>query len=372
MCNLEHYKSIQLFWKSNAQKSLNLLLTSRNYNQRGLLVFYFDATQNAWVLKDQFSLSGVTLIPLHEYNGLNLNFADVPSGQTLKRFCKPISPYNFHLFTSNWNTPKFDPKRQHAPGIKPVRSEWFKKPPIKRQPLVEKRLTVAELQKDPLVLKKSKYRYATKAFYAKQSDFPRSKWIRTSRLGSLTGSRGHFSLSYSYSMQHTLFNFLQWKFDISLSDLQSFRMTNRMTTGSLMNNLSVWLLTRLPHVLVSAGFCHTYTAANKLITSGQVKVNGLTITDINYCIKIGDSIVLNTLVRPTKFKDNLVPSHLLVNWKLSLIVVKSNLTLTSSVVDDLLMKSSLNLKRKKVSGNLKNPMSTFVWRMVLFVRNLSH
>jgi hypothetical protein len=75
--------------------------------------------------------------------------------------------------------------------------------------VIEKRLTVAELQKDPLVLKKSKYRHATKAFYAKQSDFPRSKFIRASRFASLSGSRGHFSLSYSYSLQQILINFFQ-------------------------------------------------------------------------------------------------------------------------------------------------------------------
>jgi hypothetical protein len=52
------------------------------------------------VLKDQFNSAGVTLISAQNYGSLNINFADVKSGQTLKRFLKPISPYNFHLFTS--------------------------------------------------------------------------------------------------------------------------------------------------------------------------------------------------------------------------------------------------------------------------------
>jgi hypothetical protein len=104
--------------------------------------------------------------------------------------------------------------------------------------VIEKRLTAAELQKDPLVLKKSKYRHATKAFYAKQSDFPRSKFIRASRFASLSGSRGHFSLSYSYSLQQTLINFLQWKFDMSVADLQSYNVSNRMTSSSAMSNLA--------------------------------------------------------------------------------------------------------------------------------------
>ena len=236
MCNLEQFKFIQLSWKAKSKKTFNVLLEARKYSKRGLLVLYFDVAQDAWVLKDQFNSAGVTLISAQNYGSLNINFADVKSGQTLKRFLKPISPYNFHLFTSEWNTPKFDASRNNSLNQTSSRNLWFKKTPV-RQPVVEKRLTAAELQKDPLVLKKSKYRHATKAFYAKQSDFPRSKFIRATRFASLSGSRGHFSLSYSYSLQQTLLNFLQWKFDMSVADLQSYNVSNRMTSSSAMNNL---------------------------------------------------------------------------------------------------------------------------------------
>jgi len=40
--------------------------------------------------------------------------------------------------------------------------------------------------------------------------------------------------------------------------------------------------------------------------------------------------------------------------------VKSNLTLTSNAAVDFLNKLSVDLKRKKVSGGLKNPLSTLV------------
>ena len=66
-------------------------------------------------------------------------------------------------------------------------------------------------------------------------------------------------------------------------------------------------------MLVSTGFCHSYTAANQLIRSGQVKLNDLPLSDINQCVKVGDVLTMNALVRPTKFKDNIVPTHLLVN-----------------------------------------------------------
>lgn len=143
-----------------------------------------------------------------------------------------------------------------------------------------------------------------------------------------------------------------------------------MTSSSAMNNLASWLLTRVPHVLVSTGFCYSYTAANQLIRSGQVKLNDLPLSDINQCVKVGDVLTMNALVRPTKFKDNIVPTHLLVNWKLGLILVKSNLTLTSNAVVDFLTKLSIDLKRKKVSGGFKNPLATLVWRLVPFIRNL--
>jgi ribosomal protein S4 len=165
-------------------------------------------------------------------------------------------------------------------------------------------------------------------------------------------------------------NFLQWKFDLSVADLQSYNVSNRMTSSSAMNNLTTWLLTRVPHVLVSTGFCHSYTAANQLVRSGQVKLNDLPLSYVNQCVKIGDVVTVNELVRPTKFKDTIAPAHLLVNWKLGLILVKSNLTLTSHAAEDFLNKLSVDLKRKKVSGGLKNPLSTFVWRLSPFIRNL--
>ena len=123
---------------------------------------------------------------------------------------------------------------------------------------------------------------------------------------------------------------------------------------------------------MSTGFCYSYTAANQLIPkSGQVKLNDLPVSDINHCVKIGDVLTLKASVRPTKFKDNNRAYAFTRKLKLGLILVKSNLTLTSNAAaENFLNKLSIDLKRKKVSGGFKNPLSTLVWRLSPFIRNL--
>lgn len=73
------------------------------------------------------------------------------------------------------------------------------------------------------------------------------------------------------------------------------------------------MLTRLPHILVSSGFCTNYSNANKMIKSGFVKLNGVTVTDVNYTVNVGDVLNVVKGENTSKLRFMTIPSHLTVN-----------------------------------------------------------
>jgi hypothetical protein len=157
-CDLDRYNRINFDLNTGVKKSYVCTIKATSYNKAGLLTIKFDSKRNEIVVFNHFADVKELSIPLSSYGRVIIVCDSTNSKSTLFiRYDKSLV-YNFHFYTATWNTPR------RAGVIKAVKPKFQRNPIVSRVTKRNRVPTVEELQKDPLVLKKSKYRFKVKAF----------------------------------------------------------------------------------------------------------------------------------------------------------------------------------------------------------------
>lgn len=165
MCDLDRYGRIVFDLSTGVKKTYLCEIQSNLYSKAGLLNIKFDTKSNSLILFNNFASAKEVSISLSNYGRVVIVCLSGGKATKFVRYDKALS-YNFHLFTATWNTPRNNKVAKIEKADKPkLRRKPFKRINNRKRADSRKRVSsLAELQKDPLVLKKSKYRYKVKAY----------------------------------------------------------------------------------------------------------------------------------------------------------------------------------------------------------------
>jgi ribosomal protein S4 len=204
-------------------------------------------------------------------------------------------------------------------------------------------------QQDPIIMKKGKYRYRSKAFWMKRTDLPRGKYSRDQRFKALTDLHVDAKVNRSYNFKHHSMKFLAWKLSMTINELQTQLKVFRMIAGNTTTGFPTWLNSRLVHVLVLAGFNSSYTTANQAIRAGVVLINGAVVKNRNTSVVVGDLITISTF---TVAQESNI-SGLLIDYHKGSIFVQAVQNVLADVADHLYKE----IFGGEISSFMLNPMN---------------
>lgn len=325
----------------NNSQGFTILVDNPLKYKKDSLKIHYDSTLNTYKIVDQI-----------KYKTYNINAT---------QFGRII----FKGWTKDWKDVKYFNFKQHSNWnlyFTTIESDNIKKSLVNDT----YKLTLANYQKDPLTIKKTKYRFDKKAYWLKQSDFARNKGSRLSRYNTLYGMAVDSKLKYTYLIKLTALKFLAWKLNMSVNALKAQLDLTNIVNSNKMNSFINWLNNRLVNILVISGFLGNYTLTTKLINQGLVSVNGTIMKDVNYSVSIGDIITINSkgwksiYTHKTRLISHLWNDSLLIDWNIYSIIV----TKLPNIAEMLLKDINSNLMRSISVGAVKDPLNSILLRII--------